>query len=466
MVNLTPFLFPGSAPALPWFLMVMALSAPGQASPACQGDALESQLTARCERAMEKGRLGGLVVVIQVGDDVVLERGWGRLPGSQLATPSSPFRAESLVEPLVTWTAMHLVEAGTLDEESAIHELLPGAFPMEAWAKRPVKVKHLMNHTSGLVGWAADHPDGGEVNTASLLKRVAELGLGFDPGSCFDYSESGGLVLGAIVEKVSGTSVATAVQGHVLARLELASTGWLQEGGPKEAGDFGASREVSGRLVDAPVGMHPFAEDKFCSTAEELTVLLRALGRGEIVRQTTLDSMLTHRKLTAGAPIGVGYGLNFASIGEVSGFSIGGCAEGTTVHVAHYSAPDVTVTCLAAHPQVSLTHLERDLVRLALGLPLPGRASVLLPPEDAKKVVGRYQVGCTTLEIVAAKDGTLSLESGGAASRTLEYRGGLQFVDHGDGDARFEFIVPEDGDKAMLLRIDDHGRYSEAVRLP
>lgn len=465
MANLTPFLLDKSASALPWILTTLALPTWGQAAPVRQEDSLQSQLIARCSRAMEVGRLEGLVVVIQVGDTVLLERGWGRLPDSELAAPSSVFRAESLVEPLVAWTAMHLVEAGRLSEESTLHELLPVEFPNEPWAKRPVRVKHLMNHTSGLIGWASELPDGGGVSSKSLLKRIAELGLESDPGSCFGYSESGGLVLGAIVEKASGMPLRTAVQAHVLARLDLESTGWLAEEAPEEVGDFGASREVSGQLVDAPEGVHPFAEDEFCTTAVELTALLRALGRGNIVRTETLESMLDPRKLSGGAPIGVGFGLNFASIGEVDGFSIGGCAEGTTVHVAHYGAPDVTVTCLSAHPRATLIPLERDLVRLALGLPLPGQAKVLLPPEDALKVVGRYQVGCTTLEVVSEK-GRLSLQSGGTSNRNLEYRGALQFVDRADNDARFEFVVPEGADRATVLRINDHGRYSEAVRVP
>ncbi len=415
---------------------------------------------------METGRLEGLVVVVQVGDTVLLERGWGRLPGSELAAPDTLFRAEALVEPLVGWTAMHLAEADSLSEESMLHQLLPGPFPEESWAKRPVTVQHLMNHTSGLIGWASSLPSDGKVTTESLVLRVAELGIESEPGSCFDYSESNGLVLGAIVEKVSGMSVANAVQARVLARLELEDTGWTSDGPPKNTGDHGAAREFAGQLVDAPEGVHPFAEDQFCSTTADLAALLRALGQGKVVRKSTLEKMLTERTLNGGAPIGVGYGLNFASIDEVDGFSIGGSAEGTTIHVAHYPESDVTIACLAAHPEAALIPLERDLTRLALGLALPGATNVLLPPEDAMKVKGRYQVGCTTLEVSVQKDGTVVLASADAGERVLDYRGAFQFVAHSDGDVRFEFVVPEGGDHATVLRMNDHGRYSEAIRVP
>ncbi|QDV07287.1 Putative penicillin-binding protein PbpX [Planctomycetes bacterium Poly30] len=427
-------------------------------------NALQAHLENQVESAMEENDLEGMIVVIGLGDETLMERGWGRLPGGHIADPQQLVRAQALVEPLTAIAALQLVGQGKLSLDQPVHSILEDL----KWEEGEVQIHHLLAQTSGLIGWDAALPphERDAATVASLLELVKGQGLEAKPGTCFQYSESNALVLGAIIEKVSGAPLSEWITKHILEPADAESSGFgLEDAPPTRKGSIG-SREIGGESISVPEGVHPFGEDEFCTTALDLLRLRRALSDGLILEEDQLEALTEMKRLEDGTPTGYGFGVNRTRVGDHGGISIGGAAEGMSMHMAHYADPDITVIVMAADEVAPVGTIERNLTRLVLDLPLPGISDLELPPDQAARCVGAYQLGCTTLSIDLEKSGHLTLSSSDRSTEKLLYQGQYRFVSSRDPELEVEFVVVEGEKLAGHMILKEHGRHTEAVRFP
>lgn len=204
------------------------------------------------------GSPGCVVMVVRAGD-VVFSRAYGlanRETGERLAA-ETVIDAGSLTKQFTAFGIAMLAAEGRLSLDDDIHAHVP---ELPAYPHR-VTLRHLLNHTSGireyteLPALAANGTDG-----TDLLFRAD--GLSFRPGDRYAYSNSGYLLLGRVVERVSGQPLAAFLRERIFAPLGMrhtwlpadtadlrgrahaytrADTGWAHQNPPAEAGggDFG-----------------------------------------------------------------------------------------------------------------------------------------------------------------------------------------------------------------------------------
>jgi CubicO group peptidase (beta-lactamase class C family) len=137
-------------------------------------------------------------------------------------TPDTVFDMASLTKPVATGTAvMLLIQQGKLKPDDFVSKHWPA---FAANGKEKVTVEHLLLHTSGLIADnpAADYADGKE----KALERVANLKLQTPPGTRFVYSDVGFIVLGHLVERISGMPVDQFAKKNVFDPLKMADTGF------------------------------------------------------------------------------------------------------------------------------------------------------------------------------------------------------------------------------------------------
>jgi CubicO group peptidase (beta-lactamase class C family) len=160
-------------------------------------------------------RPGASVVVIHEGR-VVLDRAYGRaeLEARTPATQNTHYRLASLTKQFTAMAIMLLVEEGKLGYEDRVVDVLPG-FPA---ALSEVRVRHLLQHTSGIWDYEAFVPATQTVqvkdaDVLALLHRAE--GTYFPPGSAVRYSNSGYAVLALLVERVGGMPFARFLRERV-----------------------------------------------------------------------------------------------------------------------------------------------------------------------------------------------------------------------------------------------------------
>jgi CubicO group peptidase (beta-lactamase class C family) len=177
---------------------------------------LEGQLS-------DAGIPGGSLVIVRDGR-IVDERGFGTAdPSGRPVTATTPFVIGSLSKSITALAVMQLVDAGEVALDSPVRRYLPEFRVADPAVSDRITVRDLLTHTSGLSTPVGIAP----LTTAptSLDARVRDLAtaeLVSEPGTRYAYSNANYLVLGRLVEVVSGEPFGAYVQAHVFNPLGMA----------------------------------------------------------------------------------------------------------------------------------------------------------------------------------------------------------------------------------------------------
>jgi len=172
---------------------------------------------------VSKGDMAGAVVVVASKEDVLYAAAFGQRqiePVPELMTLDTVFDLASLTKPIATATStMILVDQGLLDVTKPVQTYLP---EFGANGKDKVTVEQLLVHTSGLI------PDNALSDYKSGIdeswKNICALDLKSEPGASFAYSDVNFIVLGKLIEKLSGEPVDKFAAKNIFAKLGMDET--------------------------------------------------------------------------------------------------------------------------------------------------------------------------------------------------------------------------------------------------
>lgn len=222
------------------------------------------EIRAAYEADIESGKLPGAYLLIGRHDKVAFAEAWGT-QGPNQTTPMSDetiFRVFSMTKPIVSVTAMKLVEEGKLNVDDPVSKYIPAFADAKVLqsdgttkpAGNQMLVRHLMSHTSGLIyGFivptlplAKMYAEGGENRTDLSAKdyaaMLAKLPLAAEPGTAWNYSRSTD-VLGGVVEAASGQTLEEAVAERITGPLGMTDTKFFQPA--SEKGRFAEPKDAS-----------------------------------------------------------------------------------------------------------------------------------------------------------------------------------------------------------------------------
>ena len=274
------------------------------------------------------GSPGALVLVEHGASRTEAASGLAALRGAVPLRPRDRFRTGSITKTFVAVVVLQLVREGRLYLDGTVERWLPGLLP----DGDRITVRQLLGHTSGLADYAADEAflrrtarDPRRSWTPGEVLRVA-LGLGpvGRPGGRFAYASTNYVVLGLLVERVTGTTLAEQLRRRVIDPLALRET------------SFSPGTRIPGGLVhgyapsqhDGIVGSLATARDRsnasaswawaagaMVSTAPDLSRFLGALLGGRLLPPRLLALMKP-------AP-GERYGLGLAAFPTPCGTAVG-----------------------------------------------------------------------------------------------------------------------------------------------
>ena len=145
-------------------------------------------------------------------------------------TVDTIFDLASLTKSLATATAiMALYEQGRVQLDEPVQTYLPDFNPLDDPRRAQVTLRLLLTHTSGIAGdLSLDGPWGlARADKAEGVRRALAAHVVFEPGQLFHYSDIGFILVGAIVEKLTGQSIDTYVQRNVFTPLGMHDTHYL-----------------------------------------------------------------------------------------------------------------------------------------------------------------------------------------------------------------------------------------------
>ncbi|MCB0375431.1 MAG: serine hydrolase [Sinomicrobium sp.] len=188
-------------------------------------DALEPKIDALVRQYLDLDIFSGVVLVAEQGEPVY-HKAFG-LADRTTKTPNTihtKFDIGSMNKTFTRVVALQLIDEGKLKFDDRLGRYLSG-FPEQAADK--ITVEQLLNHTSGYGDyWGPDFDSLplSKKTIAGLVERIRQLPLHFEPGTDTRYSNSGYILLGAIIEKVTGKTYHQNVKERIIAPLKLNDT--------------------------------------------------------------------------------------------------------------------------------------------------------------------------------------------------------------------------------------------------
>ena len=277
---------------------------------------LQQRLDAVVEAALGDRIVGSVTLVARNGE-IVYRRAAGffdREAGIPMREDAI-FRLASVTKPLVAATALGMLERGLLGLDNAVSDHLPYFRPrLQDGSEARITVRHLLTHTSGLgYDFAADP----EITTGlqqtrfdheENLTRVARLPLLFAPGRAWEYGISID-VLGAVLARIHGGTLADALAHYVTGPLGMRDTGFAVTDESRLAVPYCDGPPGLRRMADPDTLVNPQGEETVFSpsrifntrafqsggagavgTADDLLVFLETLrtGGGHMLRPETV----------------------------------------------------------------------------------------------------------------------------------------------------------------------------------
>lgn len=330
------------------------------------------------------------VVLVASGIEIRLRQSFGLADREwQIAhRPASKFRLGSLTKQYTAAAILQLMEkdALALDDPIARHyEDAP-----DAW--RDVRLIHLLTHTSGIPSYTSEP---GFFEAAARLDRTPEeiialtrdRPLLFQPGEKFKYNNGGYVLLGHIIENLTGRSYEDYLHDKLLRPLGLRDTGYEHDERliPFRARGY---RFAKGGIENAAfIAMSvPHAAGAIYATADDLFAWLRALKDARPISAASVALMIKDH--------GHGYGMGFAVQSQFGRRHLvhAGGINGFSVVLSHYPETDTSFIVLANIQGAPVQKIARDLAALYFGIG-ETQAEIALDPALLADYVGTYVLG-------------------------------------------------------------------------
>jgi D-alanyl-D-alanine carboxypeptidase len=222
--------------------------------------------------------------------------------------PDTPVRIASNTKTFVAATVLRLWERGRIDLDAAIGPLLTPRLDellrSGGYDTARITVRHLLSHSAGIYDHAQDErylplvlsQPGKRWTREDQVRLAVTWGKPLDqPGSAFRYSDTGYILVGDIIERITGQSLGKAVRMQLqLDRLKLRSTWWeILEDKPRLAPARARQFIGDGEVTDLDASVDLYGGGGLVMSAKDLAILTAALFEGRLFeRPGTLQAML------------------------------------------------------------------------------------------------------------------------------------------------------------------------------
>ena len=207
------------------FCVTLSISATGQVTGQA---AVLSRIDSVVKAEMSRQKIPGVAVAIVSKGTVMMAKGYGEanVEHHVAVTPETVFESGSVGKQFTSTAVMLLVEDGKIGLEDPITKYFPDA--PASWAG--ITVRHLLTHTSGIPDYTTDAMDYRKDYTEDDIEKIA-FGLKpeFPPGSRWNYSNTGYVLLGIIIHKASGKFYGDVLRDRVFQPLGMKSARIISE---------------------------------------------------------------------------------------------------------------------------------------------------------------------------------------------------------------------------------------------
>jgi len=338
---------------------------------------------------MRAEKIPGLGLGVARDGENIKARGYG-LANVELDVPvkaETLFQTGSVGKQFTATAVMMLVEEGKVGLDDKISKYFAGT--PAAW--KGITVRNLLSHTSGIPDYEADSlTKKGEAfinlrkdyTEEELFQKFITLPLDFPPGSKWSYSNSGYVLLGILIHKVTGEFYGDFLQERIFRPLGMASTRIISEA------DIIPNRAAGYQLVKGELKNQEWVSPMLNTTADgalytnvvDMEKWDAALYTEKLLKKASLDQMWSPVTLTSGKTYPYGFGWDVTTVNGHRLIEHGGAWQGFTTHISRYVDDKLTVIVLT---NLDSEHSEPD--KIAHSVATIYIPAVRQPPKPAKE---------------------------------------------------------------------------------
>ena len=402
-------------------------------------------------------------VLVARNDQVLVDKGYGYadLEWQIPDTPDTKFRLGSMTKQFTAAGILLLEERGKLNTDDLVKKYIPDA--PAAWDK--ITIYNLLTHTSGIPNFTS-FPDyhSSEATPATpvqLVARFRDKPLDFQPGDNWSYSNSGYVLLGYLIEKISGQTYQNFIQENFFKPLGMNNSGYdsnseiiLHRASGYTSGPAG---QVNAGYIDMSI---PFSAGALYSTTHDLLRWEEALYGGKVLSPAALKKMTTPFKQNYAC------GLIVQTVHGHTVYEHGGAIEGFNTDMAYYPDEKLTLIALSNLNGIAPSSIVTQLGAVAHGEKVvlqSERKEITVAPDILARYVGVYQLAPNTDMTITLVDGQLISQMTRQGKVPLLAESETMFFPK-DIDAEIEFPKDEKGPASQLI-LHQNGRDMTGKRL-
>jgi CubicO group peptidase (beta-lactamase class C family) len=363
-------------------LVVLAL-----VSGAAHADEIDTYVRA----TMESEKIPGLVLAIaRGGTQHVRTYGLSDLEHLVAVKPDTLFQSGSTGKQFTAAAVMLLVEDGKvrLEDPLTVH------FREAPASWRRITVRHLLTHTSGLPDYGGR--DGfidlrRDYTEDQLVAAATRLQLEFEPGTQWAYSNTGYVLLGVLIHRVSGKFYGDVLKERIFKPLGMPLARVIDESGiilNRASGYVRTEAGVRNQEWVSP-SLNTTADGALYLTAREYLIWVDALRRRKVVRAPALEAMWTPVRLADGTTYPYGFGWFLSEQRGFRAIEHGGAWQGFKAAVNFYPEADLVLSVMCNLDACAATEMAGAIAglidpklawpdaRATPADPLPGRTTML-----------------------------------------------------------------------------------------
>lgn len=361
----------------------------------------------------------------------------------------SVYQIASLTKSFTALTIVKLSEEGKLSFKDPISRFIPD-YPRG----KDITIEHLLTHSSGIYEPLRNKEYFRLLHTGETISQSKELSffkdepLDFEPGTQFSYTNSGYILLGVIIEKVTGLSYEDAVRKIILNPLKMTHTGfdYLALKSPYKTVPYSYisktkqdKTEIWNPTLTGPAG-------QIYSTAEDLYKYYKGL------RDYTIVSKDSFKKATTPYLSGYAYGWFVDDLYRKKLINHGGNIEGSTSYFAMLPDEDLCIILLNNITSKKLEKAGNTILAAILGqpytLPQP-KKEIILGADVLKKYAGDYTLSDDQVIHILNENGALFIQNNNDPKvRMLAEKEDVFFLKDDDTEISFTF---KKGEKDVIM---------------
>ncbi|MEM9686250.1 MAG: serine hydrolase, partial [Bacteroidota bacterium] len=278
---------------------------------------------------------------------------------------------------------------------------------------KKITIHHLLTHTSGIKSYTSMNVmeiARKDMTPGELIDYFKNEPMDFAPGETYRYNNSGFVLLGYIIEELSGQSYAAFIEDNIFKPLNMNASHYGSH--TKIIKNRASGYQRKAQLVNADYLSLtlPYAAGSLMSNTDDLLKWQQAIHHNTLVKKESIAKAFTNYTLNNGNSINYGYGWSLNEINGISTIEHGGGIFGYATMGIYVPDEDVYVAVLTnCNCNNSPTNIAIKIAALALGKPYPevGETNVELSQKQLKKWTGTYEFEDGAVRFITLEDGQL-----------------------------------------------------------